>query len=56
MTEARERHLLGVVPTLRCPGEVLGFTVALKQQGEALTARLMAALADQAERVREVKR
>lgn len=53
MTEERERHLMAQIPTLACPGEVLGFTVQLKSQGEALTARLMAALQDQADRVRD---
>jgi hypothetical protein len=53
MTEAREAELMAHIPTLGCGGEVLGFTVHLKSHGEALTARLMAALQDQADRVRD---
>jgi hypothetical protein len=44
MDEARERHLLSQVPTLRCKGQIEGFRKMLADQGETPTGPLQAAL------------
>ena len=46
MDDARERHLLTQVSTLRCKGQIEGFRKMLADQGETITGRLMAALVD----------
>lgn len=46
MDEARERHLIGQVSTLRCKGQIEGFRSMLAEQGEKPTGPLQAALMD----------
>ena len=46
MDEARERHLVRMARSLRCKGEIEGFRNQLRDQGETITGRLMAALAE----------
>ncbi|MFP5511191.1 MAG: hypothetical protein ACLGIP_18905 [Alphaproteobacteria bacterium] len=46
MNDDRERHLIGMARTLRCRGEIDGFRDQLRDQGETITGRLMAALAE----------
>lgn len=50
MTDDRKRHLLRMIRTLRCKGEVEGFRDQLKQQGE-MTGELVTALIERERQV-----
>lgn len=46
MTSEREAHLIRMARTLRCTGQIEGFRAQLREQSEALTGALMAALVE----------
>lgn len=50
MDEARERHLLGMIRTLRCKGQIEGFRGQLKEQGE-MTGTIAVALIERERQV-----
>ena len=51
MDEAREKHLVEQVSTLRSMGEIAGFRERLREQAEEPTSALFKALITQQERI-----
>jgi DNA-binding GntR family transcriptional regulator len=51
MDEAREKHLVDQIRTLRCTEEITGFRQQMREQGEEPTTAIFKALIDQQTRV-----
>lgn len=51
MDEAREKHLVSQVATLRCKDEIKGFRDMLDKQGEQPTSAIFKALLTQQDRI-----
>lgn len=49
MDEARERHLVDQIKTLRCKDEITGFRQQMREQGEEPTTAIFAALIRQSD-------